>query len=248
MEKETTKTAVVTGASRGIGKAIALRLAQEGMNIAVIYAGNHDAAKQTTEEIEALGVTARSYVCNVADPEAVKQMTEQVLADFGSVNVLVNNAGIVRDGLMLSMKEEDLNAVLDTNLKGAFHVTRQFYQHMMRRRSGKIINIASVVGLNGNAGQSNYAAAKAGLIGMTKSVAKELAGRGITCNAVAPGFIDSDMTAALPQKAKDAILSAIPAKRMGRPEDVAQAVAFLASSAADYITGEVLRVDGGLAM
>ena len=242
------KTALITGGSRGIGKAIALRLAQEGANIALVYAGNHQAAEETKAQVEALGVRVKTYSCDVSDFEATKAVVQSVLEDFGGVDILVNNAGIVRDGLVLSMKEEDFARVLSINLTGAFHMIRHLYSHFMRKRSGRIINISSVVGLNGNAGQANYSAAKAGLIGLTKSVAKELAGRNVTCNAIAPGYIASDMTAALPEKAREAILSSIPAKRAGTPEDVAEAAAFLAGEAASYITGEVLRVDGGMSM
>ena len=242
------KVALVTGASRGIGKAIALRLAQEGASIAVVYAGNHQAAQETANEIEGLGRKVKTYACDVSDYNATGELVKTVLADFGQVDILVNNAGITRDGLILSMKEEDFDAVLNTNLKGAFYLTRHLYSHFMRKRSGRILNISSVVGLHGNAGQANYAAAKGGLIGLTKSTAKELAGRGVTCNAIAPGYIESDMTAALPEKARQAILGSIPAKRPGNPEDVAALVAFLAGENASYITGEVIRVDGGMGM
>ncbi len=242
------KTALVTGASRGIGKAIALRLAQGGANVAVVYAGNQEKAEQTCQEINATGVTAKAYCCNVADYDAVTGLVEQVIADFGGIDILVNNAGIVCDKLVLKMKPQDFDQVLDVNLKGAFHLIKQCYPHFMKKRSGRIINISSVVGLGGQAGQANYASAKAGLIGLTKSVAKELAGRGVTCNAIAPGYISTDMTGALDEKKREAITAQIPMKRPGAPEDVANAVAFLASDEASYITGEVLRVDGGLAM
>ena len=182
------KTALITGGSRGIGKAIALRLAQEGANIALVYAGNHQAAEETKAQVEALGVRVKTYSCDVSDFEATKAVVQSVLEDFGGVDILVNNAGIVRDGLVLSMKEEDFARVLSINLTGAFHMIRHLYSHFMRKRSGRIINISSVVGLNGNAGQANYSAAKAGLIGLTESVAKELAGRNVTCNAIAPGY------------------------------------------------------------
>lgn len=242
------QTALVTGGSRGIGRAIALAMAEEGANVAILYAGNETAAAQTVQEAEAFGVKAVSYRCDVSSEQAVKETVDQVLKDFGRVDILVNNAGIVRDGFLLSMKEEAFDDVINTNLKGAFHLTRQLYSHMMRRKSGRIINISSIVGLNGNAAQANYAAAKAGVIGLTKSTAKELAARGVTCNAIAPGFIHSDMTDAMPEKARDAISSQIPMKRVGQPQDVAALAVFLAGPGASYITGEVIRVDGGLAM
>lgn len=242
------QTALVTGGSRGIGRAIALAMAEEGANVAILYAGNETAAAQTVQEAEAFGVKAISYRCDVSSEQAVKETVDQVLKDFGRVDILVNNAGIVRDGFLLSMKEEAFDDVINTNLKGAFHLIRQLYSHMMRRKSGRIINISSIVGLNGNAAQANYAAAKAGVIGLTKSTAKELAARGVTCNAIAPGFIHSDMTDAMPEKARDAISSQIPMKRVGQPQDVAALAVFLAGPGASYITGEVIRVDGGLAM
>ena len=242
------QTALVTGGSRGIGRAIALAMAEEGANVAILYAGNETAAAQTVQEAEAFGVKALSYRCDVSSEQAVKETVDQVLKDFGRVDILVNNAGIVRDGFLLSMKEEAFDDVINTNLKGAFHLIRQLYSHMMRRKSGRIINISSIVGLNGNAAQANYAAAKAGIIGLTKSTAKELAARGVTCNAIAPGFIHSDMTDAMPEKARDAISSQIQMKRVGQPQDVAALAVFLAGPGASYITGEVIRVDGGLAM
>lgn len=241
-------TAVVTGGSRGIGRAIALAMAQEGANVAILYAGNREAAEQTEQEIAQIGGKVRAYQCDVSSFEETETVTKQILEEFGQVDILVNNAGIVRDGFLLSMKEEAFNAVIDTNLKGAFHMIRHLYSHMMRKRSGRIINISSIVGLTGNAAQANYAAAKAGVIGLTKSTAKELAGRGVTCNAIAPGYIQSDMTDAMPEKAKEAIASQIPMKRTGLPQDVANLAVFLAGPGASYITGEVIRVDGGLAM
>ncbi len=240
------KTALVTGASRGIGRAIALRLAEDGANVAVIYAGSADKAEAVVNEITALGVNAKAYQCNVADSAAVNETVKAVTNDLGKIDILVNNAGITRDGLMLRMKDEDFDAVLDTNLKGAFNMIRACYSGFIRKKSGRIINISSVSGIMGNAGQANYSASKAGVIGLTKSVARELASRGITCNAVAPGFIQTDMTENLGDN--NPLLNSIPLGRMGKPEDIAAAVAFLASDSAAYITGEVLKVDGGLAI
>ena len=240
------KTALVTGASRGIGRAIALRLAEDGANVAVIYAGSADKAEAVVNEITALGVNAKAYRCNVADSAAVNETVKAVTNDLGKIDILVNNAGITRDGLMLRMKDEDFDAVLDTNLKGAFNMIRACYSGFIRKKSGRLINISSVSGIMGNAGQANYSASKAGVIGLTKSVARELASRGITCNAVAPGFIQTDMTENLGDN--NPLLNSIPLGRMGKPEDIAAAVAFLASDSAAYITGEVLKVDGGLAI
>lgn len=240
------KTALVTGASRGIGRAIALRLAEDGANVAVIYAGSADKAEAVVNEITALGVNAKAYQCNVADSAAVNETVKAVTNDLGKIDILVNNAGITRDGLMLRMKDEDFDAVLDMNLKGAFNMIRACYSGFIRKKSGRIINISSVSGIMGNAGQANYSASKAGVIGLTKSVARELASRGITCNAVAPGFIQTDMTENLGDN--NPLLNSIPLGRMGKPEDIAAAVAFLASDSAAYITGEVLKVDGGLAI
>ena len=237
------KTAIITGASRGIGAAIAERLAAEGMNTAILYAGTRAAAEAVCERCRQQGVQTRAYQCDVADFEAVKATVAAIKADFGSVHLLVNNAGVTRDGLVATMKEADFDAVVDTNLKGAFHLIRHCTGLFLRAREGCIINISSVSGLMGNAGQSNYAASKAGLIGLTKSVAKELAPRGIRCNAIAPGFIQTDMTQA---QADNPLLARIPLGRMGECEDVADAVVYLAQ--ATYVTGEVLRVDGGIAM
>ena len=240
------KIALVTGASRGIGRAIALRLAADGANVAVNYAGSAEKAEAVCAEIRALGAEAKAYRCDVASAEAVKETVKAVTADLGKIDILVNNAGITRDNLVLSMKDEDYDAVLDTNLKGAFNMIRACYSGFIRKKSGRIINISSVSGIMGNAGQANYAASKAGLIGLTKSVARELASRGVTCNAVAPGFIQTDMTENIGED--NTLRTMIPLGRMGQPEDIAAAVAFLASDAAAYITGEVLRVDGGLAI
>lgn len=240
------KTAVITGASRGIGKTIALKMAEQGANIAIIYAGNSAAALETKEQIAALGRESECYQCNVADFEACEQTVKAVLARFGGMDILVNNAGITADKLMLQMSEQDYDRVLDTCLKGAFNMIRHSYGHFMRKRAGRIINISSVSGLMGNAGQANYSAAKAGLVGLTKTTARELAGRGVTCNAIAPGFIETDMTGVLSERVREHALAAIPLRRMGTPEDIANAAVFLASDHAGYITGEVLKVDGGL--
>ena len=238
------KTAVVTGGSRGIGEAIVYKLASMGANIAVIYAGNAAAAEKVCKKCgQRYSVEARAYQCNVADFSAVKEAVVKIRADFGAVQFLVNNARITHDGLLAMMKEEDFDAVLDTNLKGAFNMIRHMTGLFIRAREGCIINITSVSGMMGNAGQCNYSASKAGLIGLTKSVAKELAPKGIRCNAVAPGFIATDMTG---NQTDNPLLDMIPLGKMGEPEDVADAVAYLA--AAKYVTGEVLRVDGGIAM
>lgn len=238
------KTAIVTGASRGIGKAIALKLASMGANVAVIYAGNAQAAAEVcTECTDIHGIKAIAYQCNVADYEMTRQTVAQIKADFGTAHILVNNAGITRDGLLAMMKESDFDSVIDTNLKGAFNMIRHCTGLFIRNREGCIINITSVSGMMGNAGQCNYSASKAGLIGLTKSVAKELAPRNIRCNAIAPGFIKTDMTDAM---SDNPLLAAIPLGRMGDPEDVAEAAAYLTT--AKYVTGEVLRVDGGIAM
>ena len=238
------KTAVITGASRGIGAAIAGKLASCGADIAVIYAGNEAAADAVCAKCRAdYGVKAVTYRCDVSDYVQVKDLVAQIKKEFGTVNILVNNAGITRDGLLAMMKEDDFERVLDTNLKGAFNMIKHCSGIFIKNREGCIVNISSVSGIMGNAGQCNYAASKAGLIGLTKSVAKELAPRGIRCNAVAPGFIKTDMTE---NQIENPLLGMIPLGRMGNPQDVAEAVAYLVN--ADYVTGEVLRVDGGIAM
>ena len=244
----TGKNALVTGGSRGIGKAVCLELARQGANVAVNYAGRAQAAEEVAAACRELGVEAFAVQADVADAAAVDAMVKEVAARFGRVDILVNNAGITRDKLALQMKEEDFDAVLDTNLKGAFLCMKAVYRPMMKQRYGRIINLSSVVGLRGNAGQANYAASKAGLIGMSKSIAKELASRGGTVNAVAPGFIDTEMTAVLPEAAREALLKSIPMARLGQPEDVARAVAFFAAEESGYITGQVLCVDGGMAV
>ena len=242
------KTAVVTGGSRGLGRAVCRKLAEGGANVVFSYAGNTAAAQETVRELESVGAEVRAVQGNVADSEAVKALMDTAVKEFGHIHILVNNAGITRDGLAMMMKEEDFDAVIDTNLKGTFLCMKAVSRIMLRQKYGRIVNLSSVVGIHGNAGQVNYAASKAGVIGMTKSLAKELAAKGITVNAVAPGFITTDMTDALPEAAKTALLATIPMARLGAPEDVADAVAFLAGDGSAYITGQVLGVDGGMGM
>ena len=240
------KTAVVTGSTQGIGFEIAKKLAENGAAIAIVDICDEEKAAPAVAAVEALGVTARFYQCNVADSTQVAQVCKQILADFGSADILVNNAGITRDNLILRMSEADFDAVVDVNLKGAFYMIKNFYRSMMKKHYGKIINISSISGLFGNPGQANYSSSKAGIIGLTKSTAKELASRGVTCNAIAPGFIATSMTADF-QDNEEAV-KAIPVGRFGKPEEVAALALFLASPQSDYITGEVIRIDGGMAM
>ena len=242
------KVAVVTGASRGIGKAIAVKLASKGATVVINYNGSRERAEEVKNEVESAGGKAVIIQCNVADFDACKEFIETVIKEQGRIDILVNNAGITKDGLLMKMSEEDFDKVLDTNLKGTFHTIRAALRQMIRQRSGRIINMASVVGVSGNAGQANYAASKAGVIGLTKTAAREVASRGITVNAVAPGFIETDMTEVLPEKIKEASAAQIPLGKFGKAEDVANAVAFLASEDAGYITGQVLHVDGGMVM
>ena len=242
------KVALVTGASRGIGRAIALQLAAEGAKIAINFAGNTAKAEEVKSEIESAGGSAMLVQADVADIQAVDEMVQKVVDAYGKIDILVNNAGITRDNLLMRMKPDDFDNVINTNLKGVFNCMKSVTKIMMKQRSGRIVNMASIVAITGNAGQTNYAAAKAGIIGFSKSAAKEFASRGITINVVAPGFIDTDMTAVIPDKIKDEMLKCIPLSRMGTADDVAQAVKFLVSDQASYITGQVLRVDGGMSM
>ena len=242
------KIAVVTGGGRGIGQEIARALAAEGAKVAVVSRSAASCGQAAAEINADFPGTATAYAVDVADHAAVQALAQQIGDELGAVNILVNNAGVTRDGLLMRMKEEDWDTVLDTNLKGAFNTVKAFMRVLMKAQDPRIINITSVIGLIGNAGQTNYSASKAGLIGFTKAVARELAGRGVTCNAVAPGFITTDMTAALPQAVKDAVLTKIPLGSFGETQDIAAMVAFLASPAARYITGQVIAVDGGMTM
>ena len=242
------KCAIVTGASRGIGKAIVKKLASLGANIVLNYRSNEEEALKVQKELLDMGVEVLLYKCDTSDSKAVEQMIKKAKEKFKTIDIMVNNAGINRDSLILRMKDEDFDSVIDVNLKGVFNCLRAVTPVMVRQRSGKIVNLSSVVGIMGNAGQVNYAASKAGVIGMTKSLAKEIGSRGITVNAVAPGFISTDMTGFLTEEFKEDIRKKLPLKRLGKPEDVANVVAFLASDEASYITGQVINVDGGMVM
>ena len=238
------KLAVITGGSRGIGRAIVCKMAENGADVAVLYAGNEGAAEETCKMAEAAGVRAKAYRCDVARLEEVKGTIAQITREMGAIDILVNNAGITRDNLVLSMKEAEYDEVLDTNLKGTFNTIKCCYGGFLKKKAGRIINIASVSGIMGNPGQANYSASKAGVIGLTRSVARELASRNICCNAIAPGFIQTDMTRDFAER--EALLKTIPLGHLGEPEDVAELAVFLASEKAKYITGEVIRVDGGI--
>lgn len=242
------KTAIVTGAAKGIGKAIALKLASLGANIVLNYRSSEDAAIKVEEEIKALGVEVLRVKGDISNLSEVENLINLAKEKFGKIDIMVNNAGITKDTLILRMKEEDFDSVIDVNLKGVFNCLKTITPVMVKQKSGKIINLSSVVGLVGNAGQVNYAASKAGVIGMTKSLAKEVGSRGVTCNAVAPGFIETDMTEVLGDKLKEEAKKALPLKRLGKPEDVANVVAFLASEDSNYVTGQVINVDGGMVM
>ncbi len=242
------KVALVTGASKGIGREVAITLAQYGADVVVNYNGSKDKAYEVAKEIEALGQKALVVQCSVSDYEACGAMIQQSIDTFGKIDILVNNAGITKDNLVMKMTTEDFDAVIDTNLKGTFNTIKHLYRPFLKQRQGRIINMTSVVGIAGNAGQANYAASKAGVIGLTKSMAKELASRNITVNAVAPGYIDTEMTQEMSDSAKEAVLSAIPLKRVGTTKDVAEMVAYLASDKGAYITGQVISVDGGMAI
>lgn len=242
------KIAVVTGASRGIGEAIAKKLGKMGATVIVNYCGSKEKAESVKETILSEGGNAETYQCNVADYAACETFFKEIVEKYGRIDILVNNAGITRDGLLMKMSEEQFSDVVDTNLKGTFHCMKFVSRQMMKQRSGRIVNMSSVVGVSGNAGQVNYSASKAGVIGMTKSAAKELASRGITVNAIAPGFVETDMTNVLPEKVKEEMKKQIPLGTFGQPEDIAEAVAFFVSDEARYITGQILHVDGGMAM
>ncbi|WP_093726629.1 3-oxoacyl-[acyl-carrier-protein] reductase [Terribacillus halophilus] len=244
----TGKAALVTGASRGIGREIALELARNGVNVAVNYSGSKEKAENVAEEIRALGQESIVIQANVAEEESVKDMVKQTIQAFGSLDILVNNAGITRDNLLMRMKEADFDAVIQTNLKGVFLCTKAVTRQMMKQKAGRIINVASIVGVSGNPGQANYVAAKAGVIGLTKTAAKELAARNVLVNAVAPGFITTDMTDEMTDEQKQAMQSMIPLGKPGKPEDVARVVRFLASEDSNYMTGQTLHIDGGMVM
>lgn len=242
------RTALITGASRGIGKTAAIQLAADGFNIVINYAGNEEGAKAVAAECETHGVKTLTYKCDVADIDAVGAMVATAVEGFGTIDVLVSNAGITKDNLILRMNEADFDAVIDVNLKGTFNCIKHVSKVMLKQKSGKIITMASIVGMGGNAGQANYAASKAGVIALTKTTAKEFAAKGITANAIAPGFINSDMSHGLPEKVQQSILEQIPLKRFGDPQDVADLISFLASDKSNYITGQVLCVDGGMSL
>lgn len=242
------KTAVVTGASRGIGRAIALQLASEGANVVVNFSGSEQKANQVVEEVQNLGSQGIAVQANISDSDSVAQLMNATLEQFGSIDILVNNAGITRDNLLMRMKEDEWDDVINTNLKGVFLCTKAVTRQMMKQRAGRIINISSIVGVMGNAGQANYVAAKAGVIGLTKTTARELASRNIMVNAIAPGFITTEMTDTLPEDVKSSMLAQIPLAKLGQPEDIAKAVVFLASDDASYMTGQTLHIDGGMYM
>ena len=248
LDRLTGKVAVVTGASRGIGRAIALRLAQEGAAVVINYNGSKERAQEVKTEIESAGGTAQIMQCDVADAASCDEMFQTIIKEFGRIDILVNNAGITRDGLLMKMAEEDFDAVIDTNLKGTFHCIRAVSRQMLRQKSGRIINLSSVSGVLGNAGQANYSASKAGIIGLTKSAARELASRNINVNAIAPGFVDTDMTITLSDKVKEGAKGQIPLGRFGKPEEIAELALFLSSEKSDYITGQVINIDGGMVM